>query len=75
MFAMAHPKSEEARQSYIDQNPFQGFRIRDNSILNELDGRQPCPNCGKSRKFYCYSCYVPIIQLKGVLPRVKVTIS
>lgn len=71
---MSNPKSEESRQSYIDQNPFSGMKIEDNSILGELQGRHPCPKCGKSRKFYCYTCYVPITQLQGKLPIVKVGI-
>lgn len=70
---MANPKSPEARQAYIDQRPFEGLQISDNSVLNELAGRHPCPNCGKSRKFFCYNCYVPIAELKGSIPQVKVS--
>lgn len=72
---MANPKSSEARQAFIDQSPFEGFKISDNSILYTLDGRHPCPKCGKSRKFYCYSCYVPITELQGKLPIIKVPSS
>lgn len=71
---MANPKTAEARQAFIDENPFDGFKISDNSILNELEGRRPCPQCGKSRKFFCYTCYVPITELTGKLPRIKVLI-
>ncbi|KAJ8954345.1 hypothetical protein NQ318_011016 [Aromia moschata] len=67
---MSNPKSEQSRQSYIDQKPFEGIKIDDNSILDSLEGRHPCPKCGKSRKFYCYSCYVPIQELQGKLPKV-----
>ncbi|CAG9825271.1 unnamed protein product [Phaedon cochleariae] len=72
---MANPKSEIARQSYIDEEPFKGIKIDDNSILDSLQGRHPCPKCGKSRKFYCYSCYVPIAELEGKLPSVKLPIK
>ncbi|XP_057668385.1 tRNA-uridine aminocarboxypropyltransferase 1 [Diorhabda carinulata] len=72
---MSNPKSEESRQSYIDKNPFDGLKIDDNSILDLLEGRHPCPKCGKSRKFYCYSCYVPIKELEGKLPVVKLPIK
>nr|XP_023014124.1 DTW domain-containing protein 1 [Leptinotarsa decemlineata] len=72
---MSNPKSAESRQSFIDAKPFQGMNIADNSILNMLEGRQPCPKCGKSRKFYCYSCYVPIAELEGKLPFVKLPIK
>ncbi|XP_072388512.1 tRNA-uridine aminocarboxypropyltransferase 1 [Diabrotica undecimpunctata] len=72
---MSNPKSEESRQNYIDQNPFDGLKIEDNSILGTLEGRHPCPKCAKSRKFYCYSCYVPIKELEGKLPSVRLPIT
>lgn len=71
---MSNPKTNESRQSYLDKNPFEGMKIDDNSILDKLEGRHPCPKCGKSRKFYCYSCYVPILELEGKLPTVQVGI-
>lgn len=72
---MANPKCAEARQAFIDQNPFDGFRIDDNSVLNELEGRHACPKCGKSRKFFCYTCYVPIAELAGKFPKLKVLVA
>jgi hypothetical protein len=72
---MANPKSNEARQAYIDRNPFQGFNISDNSVLGKLEGRHPCPKCGKSRKYFCYTCYVPIAELEALLPVVKLPIK
>lgn len=74
-FNMANPKSTAARQAFIDQNPFDGFKIADNSVLDELEGRHPCPSCGKSRKFFCYTCYVPIAELAGKLPKIKVPLE
>ncbi|XP_044267163.1 tRNA-uridine aminocarboxypropyltransferase 1 [Tribolium madens] len=72
---MANPKSPEARQAYLDQNPFEGFKIDDNSVLGRISGRHACPKCNKSRKFFCYSCYVPIAELEGVLPVVQLPIK
>ncbi|GLV41414.1 uncharacterized protein CBL_06644 [Carabus blaptoides fortunei] len=72
---MAHPKSAEAKQAAIDTNPFEDMRISDTSILNRLDGRSPCPQCGKSRKYFCYTCYVPIAELAGHLPKLKLPIK
>lgn len=69
---MANPKTLKARQAFIDENPFDGFKISDNSILDQLESRHPCPKCGKSRKFFCYTCYVPIAELEGRLPIIKV---
>lgn len=72
---MANPKSESARQSYLDANPFDGMKIADTSILDDLKGRHPCPKCNKSRKFFCYTCYVPIEPLQPKLPRIKLPIK
>lgn len=74
---MANPKDRkiENKQQYLDLTPFEGFRIDDTSILFELDGRHSCLKCGKSRKFFCYTCYIPISPLEGKLPRVKVCIN
>lgn len=70
---MAHPNSLKAKQTTIDANPFEDMHIDDTSILDTLSGRNPCPKCGKSRKFFCYTCYVPIKELEGKLPKIKVT--
>lgn len=70
---MANPKTAAAHQAFIDRNPFDGFKIDDNSVLNELEGRHPCPSCGKSRKFFCYTCYAPIAELEGRIPKIKVS--
>lgn len=69
---MSNPKYEEERLKYIDKYPFLGLEIDNNSVLNELEGRHPCLQCGKSRKFYCYTCYIPLAELEGKLPVVKV---
>lgn len=67
---MSNPK--EHPQIDIDSNPFEGMIIDEDSILSQLEGRESCPKCKKSRKYYCYSCYVPIEKLKGRIPQVKV---
>lgn len=72
---MANPKSNISHQEYIDKNPFEGMHIDNNDILDSLEGRHPCPKCGKSRKFFCYSCYVPITELEGKLPIIKASIT
>lgn len=68
---MSHPKSVQ----HQDSNPFEGLQIDDNSILKDMEGRHPCPKCGKSRKYFCYSCYVPIEELEGKLPKIKVGLN
>ncbi|KAL1490334.1 hypothetical protein ABEB36_013048 [Hypothenemus hampei] len=71
---MANPKST-ANQRSIDENPFEGFQIDDSSILNSIEGRHPCPQCGKSRKLFCYTCFVLISPLEGKLPHVKLPLK
>lgn len=69
---MAHPLNMTASQ--IDANPFLGMKISEPTVLNNLEGRRPCPKCGKSRKYFCYTCYVPIDDLSDKLPVIKVII-
>ncbi|KAK4880792.1 hypothetical protein RN001_008938 [Aquatica leii] len=59
----------------MNENPFDGFIINDDSFLDQLEGRYPCPKCNKSRKYFCYTCYVPISELKGKLPNVKLPLK
>ncbi|XP_050307271.1 tRNA-uridine aminocarboxypropyltransferase 1 [Anthonomus grandis grandis] len=72
---MTHPKSAEARQHHLDKNPFDGFLIDDTSILDGIEGRHPCPRCAKSRKLFCYTCFVPIEPLEGKLPNVQLPLK
>ncbi|CAG9771464.1 unnamed protein product [Ceutorhynchus assimilis] len=72
---MADPKISKVHQQFVDQIPFQGFNIDDTEGLNKLEGRHPCPKCGKSRKLFCYSCFIPISPLQGKLPKVKLPIK
>lgn len=53
-------------------DPFSNLKISNNDILNEIDERSPCSKCRKSRKFFCYSCYVPVEKLADILPYVEV---
>lgn len=56
------------------RNPFQRMKIADNDFLKDIDGRSPCPKCSKSRKFFCYTCYVPTKGIGPLLPVVKVSV-
>ncbi|KAB0797519.1 hypothetical protein PPYR_08512 [Photinus pyralis] len=59
----------------IDKTPFEGMLINDDAFLNQLEGRYPCPKCSKSRKYFCYTCYVPVSELDGKLPFVKLPLK
>ncbi|KAL5282673.1 DTWD1 family protein [Megaselia abdita] len=62
-----HPSIESERI-----NPFKFMKIDDNTMLNQIEGRFICPKCTKSRKFYCYTCFIPVGDL--ILPKVSIPI-
>ncbi|KAK6195793.1 hypothetical protein SNE40_001148 [Patella caerulea] len=59
----------------MEENPFPSLRISDFSILNTANGRSECSKCGRSRKFYCYTCFVPVQSLINHIPKVKLPIK
>ncbi|XP_026484995.1 tRNA-uridine aminocarboxypropyltransferase 1 [Vanessa tameamea] len=61
-----NPKSLEARNR--DDNPFKGLKISNSSTLDGVSNRSPCPRCGKSRMYFCYTCFVPVSCLEGRIP-------
>lgn len=58
-----------------DENPFQGMKIKDFKVLDELEGRAVCPKCNKSRKYFCYTCYIPVPGLEQHVPKVKLPVK
>ncbi|XP_049887692.1 tRNA-uridine aminocarboxypropyltransferase 1 [Pectinophora gossypiella] len=68
-----NPKSPEARNR--DDKPFEGLIIDDTQVLNALVARSPCPRCGKSRMYFCYTCFVPVSPLEGHLPQCRLPIK
>ncbi|RVE51434.1 hypothetical protein evm_003835 [Chilo suppressalis] len=68
-----NPKSPEARNR--DGSPFEGMMITDSQPLDALKSRSSCPKCGKSRMYFCYTCYVPVLQLEGCIPKCKLPIK
>lgn len=55
-------------------DPFTNMCISDNRFLDMVSKRQQCPRCNTSRKFFCYTCYLP---LPGVpdFPHVQVCVE
>lgn len=37
--------------------------------------RQACDICHKSRKFFCYTCHVPLPSIRNLIPRVQLPIQ
>lgn len=71
---VATSKIDESKK-FVHRDPFECMKIADNQFLNTIDGRSACPKCFKSRKFFCYSCYVPVKELASQLPKVKLPIQ
>lgn len=54
-------------------DPFKELKISNNDILYQIEERSPCSKCKKSRKFFCYNCYLPVgVLASGALPNVEV---
>lgn len=60
-------------QEYLSRDyPFNGMKISEKDDLKKVKERSPCSKCHKSRKYFCYSCYIPVDDLTGKLPNIKV---
>lgn len=74
--AMSNQETEklQEQQKIIDRAPFRHLKITDTSILDTVEGREICGHCYKSRKFFCYTCYSPVID-PNYIPRLKLPIK
>ncbi|XP_068628350.1 tRNA-uridine aminocarboxypropyltransferase 1 [Battus philenor] len=68
-----NPKSPEARK--IIGNPFEGLLITNAEMLDKIEARSSCLSCGKSRMYFCYTCFLPVSQLVGHIPMCKLPIK
>ncbi|EFX89038.1 hypothetical protein DAPPUDRAFT_304696 [Daphnia pulex] len=51
-----------------NQQPFSGLKTSNTTFLDEIDRRGNCENCGRSRKFFCYTCHIPLPAIKELVP-------
>ena len=51
--------------------PFSRLGIDDTTRLNAIEERSVCSLCERSRKYYCYSCCVPLAETEGIIPRIE----
>ncbi|KAI8794394.1 DTW domain-containing protein 1 isoform X2 [Biomphalaria glabrata] len=59
----------------MEANPFPEAVIADWSFLEHSDSRSHCPKCRKSRKYYCYTCFIPLPHLAEHLPHIKLLLK
>nr|KAG5702424.1 hypothetical protein BaRGS_027511 [Batillaria attramentaria] len=57
------------------EDPFPDLSIADTSILDTTESRHKCRKCTKSRKYFCYSCCVPMPQIQDKVPRIKLPVK
>ena len=57
------------------EEAFSEFNIQNSDFLDKGDTRSLCFGCGKSRKYFCYNCHIPIEQFKDKIPRLEVCCS
>lgn len=70
------PKESQDDGAKVEhRNPFQFMRMEDNTFLDDIDGRSACSKCSKSRKFFCYTCYEPVGELRGKLPAIRLPVK
>ncbi|XP_031620018.1 DTW domain-containing protein 1 [Contarinia nasturtii] len=68
-------ETDNKSEKFGHRDPFEFMRIDDNTFLYDMDSRSPCPKCSKSRKFFCYTCYVPVQDLENRLPKVELPLK
>ena len=56
----------------MEDNPFPNLAIASSEFMNEKEERENCPKCGKSRRYYCYNCFVPMKGIEKDIPQVQV---
>ncbi|KAL4229028.1 DTW domain-containing protein 1 [Mactra antiquata] len=59
----------------MEKNPFPDLLIDSSEFLECISGRQKCPKCMKSRKYYCYTCYLPVPEVADKVPYLKLPIK
>ena len=54
------------------QQPFSSLKISNTTFLDKIERRGNCDNCGKSRKFFCYTCHIPLTAIRELVPHISV---
>ncbi|GAB6030281.1 DTW domain-containing protein 1 [Chamberlinius hualienensis] len=56
-------------------NALDDLKISSADFLDLLTGRSLCPKCGKSRKYFCYTCYVAMDEIADRIPKLHLPIK
>ncbi|KNC25258.1 hypothetical protein FF38_09618 [Lucilia cuprina] len=69
---MAHPVQIVSQPR---KYPFKNMHLADHTVLDTIEGRSDCTKCNRSRKFFCYSCYLPVGNLSDFIPQVTIPLK
>ncbi|XP_039295852.1 tRNA-uridine aminocarboxypropyltransferase 1 [Nilaparvata lugens] len=73
---MISPNEDKPVINHDDTQPFEGLKISDKwKLLENLDNRTTCVQCNKSRKYFCYTCNIPVEEIKEYVPKVELPID
>lgn len=59
----------------MEADPFPGLKISSSDWLDRIEERSICARCHRSRKYFCYTCFFPVGEVAGKLPRVEVSVE
>ena len=58
----------------MGEDPFVAYNISSKwKLLANVTERVLCPKCSRSRKFFCYRCYIPMPKVEDIVPRIEVS--
>lgn len=58
-----------------ERDPFSHLQLASFLPLEMLKGRSKCSGCGASRKYFCYTCCLPVDELMNKIPVVEIPVQ
>ncbi|KAL5010569.1 hypothetical protein ScPMuIL_012874 [Solemya velum] len=59
----------------MEADPFPGLKISSSDWLDRIKERSICQKCRRSRKYFCYTCLLPVSEVTNDLPRVELPLK
>ncbi|CAG8610061.1 9020_t:CDS:2 [Ambispora gerdemannii] len=59
----------------LQQSAFDSFKISSTAILDTLTERNPCPECDKPVKYFCYRCFMVVGCSRDSVPKLKLPVK
>ncbi|CAG0887697.1 unnamed protein product [Cyprideis torosa] len=74
--------SSEANKPPDEDDLWEALEVTPADVLEGMSVRSPCPNCNRSRMYFCYTCFIPVASLhvfsvapEGRLPNVRLPVD